>query len=94
MASQQQTTEELLSLSMSGQENFVPAAEEARPHTFLILAPTTSAPKPTVAATPMTDAEAKARRSSSMSSNTSNGQKRFLKLGAGEGDWSEEVVVE
>jgi hypothetical protein len=36
---------------MSSQENFVPAAEEAHAHTFLTLAPTTSASYPT---TPLT----------------------------------------
>jgi len=43
-------TAEILSLASSGQENFVPAAEEAAqeaPHTFLSLAPTTSASYPT-----------------------------------------------
>ena len=40
------TRAEVLSLAFSGQENFVPAAEERRPSTFLSLAPTTSASYP------------------------------------------------
>jgi len=42
-------TQELMDIAFAGQENFVPAAEEAqqqRPHTFLSLAPTTSASFP------------------------------------------------
>jgi len=44
------TNAELSALASSGQEGFVPAAEEARqnaPHSFLTLAPTTSASYPT-----------------------------------------------
>ncbi|KAG9229625.1 hypothetical protein BJ875DRAFT_546827 [Amylocarpus encephaloides] len=43
------SSEELLALACSGQENFVPAAEEAHmglPHSFLSLAPATSASYP------------------------------------------------
>jgi len=43
------TTQELIDMAFAGQENFVPAAEEAQqelPHTFLALAPTTSASFP------------------------------------------------
>jgi len=67
----------------------------ARPHTFLSLAPATSVPSKTIIVAPPTEAElleAKARRSSSMSSTSSQSKRRFLKLGAGEGDWSEEVI--
>ncbi|PQE20747.1 hypothetical protein CJF30_00002055 [Rutstroemia sp. NJR-2017a BBW] len=39
---------------MAGQENFVPAAEELRPHSFLTLAPKTSASYP---AAPMPQSE-------------------------------------
>jgi len=48
------STAELISMAFSGQENFVPAAEEAqqeRPHTFLTLAPTTSASYPLIKST-------------------------------------------
>jgi hypothetical protein len=40
------TRTEILSLAFSGQENFVPAAEERQLSTFLSLAPTTSASYP------------------------------------------------
>jgi len=39
-------TADTKALAMSGQENSVPAAEEARPHSFLSLAPKTSASYP------------------------------------------------
>lgn len=105
---------------MSGSENMVCAAEEReqnRPHTFLSLAPATSAsypskptPKsPTISSKVDTAVDGlegaivgleKTRRSSSLSSTGSLGQKRrFLKLGpvhhgVGEegGDWSEDVI--
>jgi hypothetical protein len=40
------STPEAINMAYMGQENYVPAAEEARPHTFLSLAPTTSASYP------------------------------------------------
>ncbi|KAH6711630.1 hypothetical protein BKA61DRAFT_94893 [Leptodontidium sp. MPI-SDFR-AT-0119] len=116
---------DILALAFSGQENNVPAAEERaqlQTHTFLSLAPTTSASYPLAKPSPAAKAlsaeskpavteEAlalalaapavpveKTRRSSSLSSDGSLMQKRrFLKLGpvhfgAGDGDWSEEVV--
>ncbi len=49
MASILPTTSEMLSMAFSGQENAVPAAEEraqGQTHTFLSLAPTTSASYP------------------------------------------------
>jgi len=104
---------EIAALAFSGQENFVPAAEEAaqdRPHTFLSLAPTTSASYPTspLSKSPVQSPNAesldelllKTRRSSSLSSDTS-GKRRYLKLGPvhfgegdGKGDWSEDVLAE
>ncbi|PQE28016.1 hypothetical protein CJF32_00005774 [Rutstroemia sp. NJR-2017a WRK4] len=48
------TTAEVNALAMAGQENFVPAAEELRPHSFLTLAPKTSASYP---AAPMPQSE-------------------------------------
>ncbi|KAH6664123.1 hypothetical protein B0J14DRAFT_252426 [Halenospora varia] len=48
-ASSTSPSEEVLALAFAGQENFVPAAEEAQmdlPHTFLSLAPTVSASYP------------------------------------------------
>jgi hypothetical protein len=50
MAAQNPTASELLPIALSGNENFVPAAEEASqaaPHKFLSLAPTLSASYPT-----------------------------------------------
>lgn len=103
------TNAEISALAASGQENFVPAAEEARPHTFLTLAPTTSASYPvkSVAVAVKTPDETqesidnlllKTRRSSSLDS-TNSSKQRFLKLGPvhfgeGDGDWSEEVLAE
>jgi hypothetical protein len=40
------TNAEMMNMAFMGQENYIPAAEEARPHTFLSLAPTTSASYP------------------------------------------------
>jgi hypothetical protein len=112
MASQQ-SQNELLSMALSGQENMVTAAEEreqARPHTFLSLAPTTSASYPikSTTKTPTSptspraapiEADLKTRRSSSTTSDGSlNAKRRFLKLGPvhhGEGDGDwSEEVVE
>ncbi|KAM3086506.1 hypothetical protein ACMFMG_000639 [Clarireedia jacksonii] len=46
MTSPSLTTSEVNALAMSGQENCVPAAEDLRPHSFLSLAPKTSASYP------------------------------------------------
>jgi hypothetical protein len=54
MTSPSLITAEVSALAMAGQENFVPAAEELRPHSFLSLAPKTSASYP---ATPMPKSE-------------------------------------
>ncbi|KAG4431095.1 hypothetical protein IFR05_013429 [Cadophora sp. M221] len=127
MASTLPSHSDILAMAFSGQENNVPAAEERaqlQAHTFLSLAPTTSASYPLTKPSPVASAKAlsaeskpavteealalalatpavpveKTRRSSSLSSDGSLMQKRrFLKLGpvhfgAGDGDWSEEVV--
>jgi len=92
---------EIAALALSGQENFVPAAEEAAqglPHTFLSLAPTTSSSYPTspLSKSPVQSPKEesleelllKTRRSSSLGSDAS-GKRRYLKLGPvhfGEGD--------
>jgi len=54
MASPSLTTTEVSALAMADQENFVPAAEELRPHSFLSLAPKISASYP---ATPIPKSE-------------------------------------
>jgi hypothetical protein len=112
MASQN-SQNELLSMALSGQENMVTATEEReqeRPHTFLSLAPTTSASYPVKSTTktptsPVSpraapvDSDLKTRRSSSTTSDGSlMAKRRFLKLGPvhhGEGDGDwSEEVVE
>jgi len=91
------TSAEMVAMAYSGQENYVPAAEEARPHTFLSLAPTTSAsypltpaakspsPKSPAAApvlpSPETIDELLKTRRSSSLGSDASSKRRYLKLG-------------
>jgi hypothetical protein len=44
----QEATNELIAMAFTGQENFIPVAEEQRPHRFLSLAPVMSASYPAI----------------------------------------------